>query len=189
MRPWAVRRYKALGVSWRLEAPYAPFSLTCRRMRLLGAVVQIPMLAVLQTWEELPLGYAVALELIRDDHARDVLTPFEQLTEERLRIRLVAMALNQDIQHIPVLIDRPPVRVPFAIDGEEDFIQMPRIARSRTPASQLVRILLPKLLAPVPQGFMRQGDTTFRYQLLDIALAQAEVTNNQTQWLMISARN
>jgi hypothetical protein len=104
-------------------------------MRVLGAVVQIPVLAVLHPWEKLPLGRAVALELIRDDHAGDILTPFEQLTEERLRRRLVAVALDQDIQYVPVLINGSPEVVPFAINGEEDFIQMPLITRARPPVA------------------------------------------------------
>jgi len=86
----------------------------------------------------------------------------------------MAMALDQDIQHIPVLIDGPPEVVPCAVDGEEDFIHMPLIARSRTPASQPIGIDLPKLPAPLAYGFVGQHDTACKYQLFNLSIAQAE---------------
>jgi hypothetical protein len=39
-----------------------------------------------------------------------------------------------------LLIDRPPQVVPLAMDGEEDFIQMPLIARPGAPPSELIGI-------------------------------------------------
>jgi hypothetical protein len=42
--------------------------------------------------------------------------------------------LDQDIQDMALLIDRPPQVVPLAMNGEEDFIQMPLIARPGAPA-------------------------------------------------------
>jgi hypothetical protein len=43
-------------------------------MRVLTAVVQIATLAVFDPGQELALGRAVALELIRNDHSWDILT-------------------------------------------------------------------------------------------------------------------
>jgi len=57
--------------------------------------------------EHLALGGSVALELIGNDHARDVREPFEQLTEELLRGPLIPAALDQDVEHVPFLIYRP----------------------------------------------------------------------------------
>jgi hypothetical protein len=41
-------------------------------MRVLHAVVEIAVLAMFHTWEYLPLRRAIACELVRDDHPRDV---------------------------------------------------------------------------------------------------------------------
>jgi hypothetical protein len=60
------------------------------------------------------------------------------------------------------------------IDGQGDFIEMPLVARSGASATSRIRIGLAKLSAPVPHAFVRQGDSTFRHQLLDIAIAEGE---------------
>ena len=170
----AIGGEKALRVPWGFKAPQAPLALGPRLMRVFCAVVQIPVLAVFHARQELALGGAVALALIRDDHSWEVPTPLEQLAEERLRSGLIAMALDQDIQHVPVLINGPPEVVPFAVDGEEDFLQMPLIARSRTPASQLIGIGPPKLPAPMAYGFIGQHDPVCGHQFFNIPIAQAE---------------
>jgi hypothetical protein len=50
-----------------------------------------------------------------------------------------------DIQHVAVLINRTPEVGRFALDGQKNFIDVPRIARPRTTATQRVGVLLPKL--------------------------------------------
>ena len=59
-------------------------------------------------------------------------------------------------------------------DRDEDLIQVPCVAWSRTPAAQLVGIGLPKLPAPVAYRLIRQDDPTCCHRLLDVAVAQAE---------------
>jgi hypothetical protein len=66
----------------------------------------------------LALGGAIALELIRDDHTGGVLAPLQELAEECLRGPLVTARLDEEIQHMPVLIHRAPEGMPLAIDGE-----------------------------------------------------------------------
>src|SRR5215510_1805636 len=59
---------KALGMPRRLEPLHAIFSLACRAMRILTPVVEVTTLTVFDPRPDLPLGRAVALQLIRDDH-------------------------------------------------------------------------------------------------------------------------
>jgi hypothetical protein len=42
------------------------------------------------------------------------------------------VVLPQDIQHVALLIHRPPQIVPLPLDGEKHLIEMPFIAGSRT---------------------------------------------------------
>src|SRR4030095_15099167 len=86
----------------------------------------------------------------------------------------VAAALHQDIEHSPVLIHRPPEIVPFAVDRQEDLIQMPLVTGSGTPAAKLIRILLPKLAAPLADGFVHHTDRMRKEQLFHIPVAKAE---------------
>jgi hypothetical protein len=46
-------------------------------MGVLRPIVEIPVLTMFHSWEDLPLGGSVALELVGDEHARDVLQPLE----------------------------------------------------------------------------------------------------------------
>jgi hypothetical protein len=95
---------EALCASWRLKPLHSPFSLARRLVGVFAAIVQIPMLPMFPTGQPLALGGAVALERIRDDHPGHVLAPFKELTEEFLRGLLATPTLDQDVQHISVLI-------------------------------------------------------------------------------------
>jgi hypothetical protein len=70
--------------------------------------------------------------LIRDDHPRRIGQPLQELAEESLRRRLVPPALHQDIEDMTILIHGPPQVMALFIDGQEDFIEMLRVAGSRT---------------------------------------------------------
>ena len=80
----AVCGEKPLRVSGGLEPLHTPLPLTGRLMRVLRPVIEIPMLAMFHAREDLALGGPIALEFIRDDDPRSVLTAFEELAEEPL---------------------------------------------------------------------------------------------------------
>jgi hypothetical protein len=56
---------------------------------------------------------------------------------------------------VALLIDRPPEIVVFAVDGEKDLIQVPRVAGPGPPTPELIGIRLAELLAPLADGFVR----------------------------------
>jgi hypothetical protein len=84
-------------------------------VRVLGTVVEIPMLPMFHPWEKLSFCRAVAPQFISHDHSRHVRQPFEELTEEFLRGLLVPPPPHQDIQHVPSLIYCPPQIVMLAL--------------------------------------------------------------------------
>jgi len=88
--------------------------------------------------------------------------------------RLIAPGLYQDVQHLPVLIDRTPEVVLCAVDGDEHFVQVPRVARLRSAAAQGVRIGLAELAAPLADGLVRQDDAPLSEQFLHVAVAEGE---------------
>src|SRR5262249_41839112 len=112
--------------------------------------------------------------LVGDEHPWPIRQPLEQLAEELLRGSLIPPSWHEHIQDMAVLIDCPPAIVTFAVDGEEDLIQMPLSARPGPSAPQLIGIDLPKLPAPIAHRFVRQQNATFGHELFDIAVAQAE---------------
>jgi hypothetical protein len=64
--------------------------------------------------QDLPFGGCIAFQLIGHNHPWHVRQPFEELAEELLRGGRVAPALHQDIEHMAVLIHRPPEIVAFS---------------------------------------------------------------------------
>ena len=73
-----------------------------------------------------------------------------------------------------VLVDGAPQVVALAMYGEKHRIQVPCVARSGTPAAQLVGIGLPELAAPIPDRLIGQEDAAFGHALFDVPGAQAE---------------
>jgi hypothetical protein len=140
---------------------------------MLRTVVERAVLMMFHTWEHVPLRRTIAFELIRDDDPRDVRQPFQQLAKELLRGVLVSPPLHQDVQHMPLLIDRAPEILAYPIDRQKDLVEMPCVTGSKTSASQLIAIWLPELHAPLANGFIRDDDSSGEHQLFDIAIAQA----------------
>ena len=72
---------------------------------------------MLYTRQDFAFRRAITPQLISDDHARNVLYPFEKLAEKSFRGLLIASALHKDVESISILIHRSPQRVPLAIDA------------------------------------------------------------------------
>jgi hypothetical protein len=169
-----IGREEPLRVSWGLEALQAPLPLAGGLVGVLRTVVQITVLPMLDTGQELPLGCPIALQPIRDHDSRGVPQAFEQLAEEFLGRCLIAMTLDQDVEDIPFLVNGAPEIVTLAMDREKDLIKMPLIAGSSTTAPELMRILLAELPAPLADGLIGYGNPTGQEQLFDIPIAEAE---------------
>ena len=80
--------------------------------------------------------------------------------EDLLGCVRVPPALHQDIEHSPVLIDGPPEILALPIDRAEHFIQMPRVARPRASASELIGIRLSEFQTPLPNRLLGDKDAT-----------------------------
>ena len=103
-----VSREEPLRVAGRFEPLHAPLPLTRRLMGVPGPVIEVPVLAMFDSQENLALGRSGALQFVGDEHARYVSQSLEEFAEELLCRLLVPAALDQDIQHVPLLIDCPP---------------------------------------------------------------------------------
>lgn len=110
-----------------LESHHAPLSLAGRLVRILGTVVEIPVLAVFHTGQDFAQRRPRAFQLIRDNHPRHAGQTLEQLAEKPLRRLLISPALYEDIEDVAVLVDGAPQIVPLPVNGEKDFIQVPLV--------------------------------------------------------------
>src|SRR5215212_9676096 len=78
--------------------------------------IQTFMPAVLDRGHYVCLGGVVAGQLVCDHHTRHAGLPLQQLAEQALGGPLVAPALDQNIEHDPILVDSPPEPVLLAGD-------------------------------------------------------------------------
>jgi hypothetical protein len=104
-------------------------SLAGRLVGILGAIVQIAVLPMFHTGQDLPLGRAITRPLIREHDTRHIHQALEQLADERLGSLCVPTTLDQNVEDVAVLIHGPPEIMALPIDGGKDFVHLPAKAR------------------------------------------------------------
>jgi hypothetical protein len=105
--------------------------------------------------------------------ARATLT-LQQLTKEAFGSTSVATRLDEDIDHITILINGTPEILTPTLDGDEHLVQVPRIAEATLSALQRTRVLRAELEAPKPDRFVGNCDAALREEILNISKAQTE---------------
>jgi len=116
----------------------------------------------------------VAGELVRDHHAWHAGLTLQQLAEQALGGPLVPPALDQGVEHDPILVDSSPQPVLRSPDHQAHFVQVPFVARTGQPAADLVGEALAELARPLPHGLMAHEDAAGRQHLLHHAQAQGK---------------
>jgi len=71
---------------------------------------------------------AIASEFIGDQPSWFTPLAFAQAAENPFSCARITTALHQDVNDITVLIDGPPELRPLALNGDKDFINVPRLA-------------------------------------------------------------
>ena len=91
----------------------------------------------------------------------------QKFAHQLQRRPFVAPRLNQDVECLTVLVDRPPQIHPTAANRDIHLVQMPLRVCPRTPSSQTSRDRRAKLPYPSPNGLVRHFDTSLLTRLLD----------------------
>jgi hypothetical protein len=120
------------------------------------------------------MGGRIAAELIGDESPWLRTLAVQQLPEEAFGCTPVATGLEENIDHVAVLVDCPPQVVPAAADGDEQFVQVPRVAEPPLPAFEAFGVPWPKLEAPLPDGLIGDGDPPLGQEIFGVAEAQTE---------------
>src|SRR3954464_1243800 len=97
---------------------------------------------------------------------------FSSLRSRRLAARLSPPALDQDVEHNPLLVDGPPQPVLLSPDQQAHFVEVPLVARTGQPTPDLVGEGLAELARPLPHGFMAHVDAAGGQHLFHHAQAQ-----------------
>src|SRR3954454_4980423 len=102
----------------------------------------------------------------------------QESSKESFGGALIAARLNQDVDHIAVLIHRSPEIVLLSINSNKNFVQMPGVAEATLTPLQTSGIARAELLAPDSNGFIRDDDSAFGEKIFHISEAQAETIVN-----------
>src|SRR5215207_8212743 len=78
----------------------------------------------------LTLRGAVARQLVHDHHTRHAGLALQQLAKQAFGGPLVAPALDQDVEHDPILVDSPPEPVLLSADHPAHFVEVPLVSRA-----------------------------------------------------------
>lgn len=111
-----------------------PETLSCslplskRQVRIFGAVVQALMGAVLDLWHDLASRGTVGAQLVSDHALRRHTLFLQQSGQQSLGSLGVAAALDDLVEHITILVDRPPQPAFAPIDANKKLIEVHGVA-------------------------------------------------------------
>src|SRR5215207_5479352 len=128
--------------------------------------------AMLDRGHHLTLCGAVARQLVRDHHTRHAGLPLQKLAKQAFGGPLVAPALDQNVKHDPILVDRAPEPMLLAGDHQAHVVEVPLVFRTGQPAADLVSEALAELAPPLAHGLVADRDAAGRQHLFDRAQAQ-----------------
>jgi hypothetical protein len=117
-----MERQEPLRLAGRFEPSYITFSLPSSLMRNFSAIVGVTLRVVHDFAQDRSNRRRIAPQLVCDDPKwRPSLTP-QKPSEESFCGPLIASRLNQDVNHLAILVHRPPEIVLLTIDPNEHFI-------------------------------------------------------------------
>ena len=141
-------------------------------MRILGPVVQAFVGSLFDVRHDLPPGCSIGAQLVSDHPLRRDTLLLQKTGQQSPGSLGVATALNDFVEHIPVLIDGPPYPLLPASDGDNDFVQVPHIVAAGLLATKATRIIRAELLSPAADRFIGNGNAALKQQFFDKAQAQ-----------------
>ena len=165
---------ESLGLAARLEAAHLSFSLSGPLVRDLGPVVLIWPSQVENRWNQLSMDDDVAPQLVGDEAVGSRPLAFHEFPEEPPGSPTIASLLEENVDRVPVLVDRPPEVETLSPDRDKEFVQMPNVAQSAFPAPQPSGISWPEFETPVSDRLVRNVDPSFRQEILNLAETERE---------------
>jgi hypothetical protein len=161
-----------LQPSGRSKALPRPFASAKWQMRILRPIIKPLMRAVFDFWHDLTPGGSIRAELV-GDHPPGWAALLAQKTPQQAFGRLgVTAGLDNLIEHIAILIHRPPQPVLLARDRNHNLIQVPHVATAWRLAPEAASVRRPELQRPAADGLVRDNDAALEQHLLDQSQAQ-----------------
>jgi hypothetical protein len=127
---------------------------------------------VLHAGHDLLLCRAVGAELVGDQALGLQALLLQQAGEKPLGGLGIAAGLDDVVEHIAILIDRPPQPMLPAGDRYHDLVEMPDVVRPGRLSPKALRIVRAELPRPAPDRFVGDDDAPLEQHLLDQPQAQ-----------------
>jgi hypothetical protein len=81
------------------------------------------------------------------------------------------MGLDENIDHIAILVESPPRILSLTLDLHEQFVQVPRIAQATLSLSEFPSVFGTELAIQLTDGFVADDDPTLGQKILNISEA------------------
>src|SRR4051812_28741699 len=143
-------------------------------MRDFGSIVGVPLHAVSHVPEDGLDGSGVASQFVGNDPQWFGTLAAQESSKESFCGALITMWLDQDVDHVAVLIHGTPQILLLTVDSNEDLVQVPLIAEPALSSLQFPSIVRTELLTPLSNRLIGHDDSPLGEKILDISKAQAE---------------
>jgi hypothetical protein len=97
-------------------------------MRDFRLIIRIDMILVAHGWHHSSMRGSIAAKFVGDQPSGLTALVFDETAEEPFCCQLIAATLHKNINDISVLIDRPIQIMSLSLQGNKNFVDMPRIA-------------------------------------------------------------
>ncbi len=167
-------RQESLRLSGRLEPSHLPLARSCRLVRDLNSIVGVAFGVVDYGRHHISMRCTVAAQLVCHQPPGFASLTFQELAEEPLGRSPVAARLDENVDHVAVLVNGAPEILPLTLDRHEDFVQVPRVAEATLSPLELSSVLRTKLPTPLSDSLVGHEDTPLGKKVFDISKTQTE---------------
>ena len=115
-----------------------------------GAIVRVAGRVVGDRRHDVVMSDTVAAQLVGDETTRFLPLAPQESPKESARRAPVPTRLDENVDHVAVLIHRTPEIVAPTVDRHEHFVEEPGVSESPLSALQAPRVVRAELLAPLP---------------------------------------
>jgi len=143
-------------------------------MRDFNSILGIDLIDRFDGWRDFTMSGVIAFQFVRVEPTRFTTLTFDQAAEKALGGFLVPLWLHQNINGVPILIDRAPEILMLSLDRDNRFIEMPGIAQPTLAFLESARIRWTKFQAPAPYRFIGDDDTPLSEQLFHFRKAETK---------------
>ena len=162
---------KLVRVTCRSESTHLPFPLTGWLMRDFDSIGGVSLDTMTHVAEGRSYGSRVASQFVDSDAQWCSTLTAQKSSKESFRGALIPARLDQNVDHIAVLIHGSPEILLLAIDSNEDLILIPVVAEPSLASLQFPGIVRTELLTPLSNRLIRHDDSPLGEKILDISKA------------------